>query len=167
MLNSGAVSGMKLTSSTKPDPICEPCIAGKQHRNDTPKTATRAQRVGERVYMDIHELPVPSPEGYRYLADFIDDASRLWVLAPLKRKSEAFEVLKVYVAHAEHQTSCKVLCVHDDKGGEWMSNAEKFWCQEHGIRVEHTMRNEPHQKDRKSTRLNSSHSGESRMPSSA
>ena len=95
--------------------------------------------------MDIHELPVPSPEGYRYLADFIDDASRLWVLAPLKRKSEAFEALKVYVAHAERQTGCKVLCVHDDKDGEWMSNAEKFWCQEHGIRVEHTMRNEPHQ----------------------
>ena len=35
------VSGMVLKSKSPPDPICEPCILGKQRRHNIPKTATR------------------------------------------------------------------------------------------------------------------------------
>ena len=37
------VKGLKLDSSSKPDPICEPCLAGKMHANPFPSSDTRAQ----------------------------------------------------------------------------------------------------------------------------
>jgi hypothetical protein len=140
------VKGLTIASNSKPDPICEPCIAGKQHRNNVPKTASRASGVLDRVYMDLHgPLPVASREGYRYWALFVDDASRFWTVAFLKEKSEAFSAFVAFKEHAEKQTGRKLKCAHDDKGGEWMSNEMKDFCIRHGIVREHTMRAEPHQ----------------------
>ena len=61
------VEGLKLDSKAKPDPICEPCLAGKMHANPFPSSHTRANKAPlELVHSDVHDVGVNSPSGYRY-----------------------------------------------------------------------------------------------------
>jgi transposase InsO family protein len=54
---------------------------------------------------------------------FIDDYSSFWVVLLLRRKSDAFDTFKNYKAYVENLFGQKILILHDDKGGEYMSNA--------------------------------------------
>src|SRR6202041_1505282 len=47
------VTGMKLLNMSKPDPICEPCLAGKMHANPFPTSHTRASKPLELVHVDL------------------------------------------------------------------------------------------------------------------
>jgi transposase InsO family protein len=146
MAKQGLVTGMHLDSTTAPDPICEPCLAGKQHRPNVPKSASRAKQPLDRIYTDLRgPFPVQSPEGYRYWAIFVDDCTRHYVIAFLRHKSEAFAALKAYKQWAEVQTGCKVKVFHFDKGGEWMSLEMKSWLRLEGIDRELTITGEAHQ----------------------
>ena len=86
-----------------PDPICEPCLAGKLHRGPIPKTAThRASRPLELVHSDVHgPLPVATRQGWRYWVSFICDSSRYWAVIPLSHKSGVFDTFKRFQAAAE------------------------------------------------------------------
>ena len=70
------VMGFKLDSNDAPDPICEPCLAGKMHANPFPSSQTRANEMLGLVHSDLHEIGVVSPGGYRYWITFIDDKCR-------------------------------------------------------------------------------------------
>ena len=70
------VEGFKLDSNAKPDPVCEPCLAGKMHANPFHSSDTRASEVLGLVHSDVHDVGVVSPSGYRYWITFIDDKSR-------------------------------------------------------------------------------------------
>ena len=74
------VNGMVLKSTTLPDPVCEPCIAGKQHRSNVSRLAThRSSELLQLVHSDMHgPLPTQSREGYKYWITFIDDHSHFW-----------------------------------------------------------------------------------------
>ena len=141
------VSGMTLTSLSPPDPICEPCVLGKQHRHDVPKTATsRQSRLLGLVHSDLKgPLPVASREGYRYWQTFIDDKSRYLMVAFLRRKTEAFNAFKQYKALVENQLDSHIRMSRDDKGGEFISREFNEFCADHGILRQHTEPNEPHQ----------------------
>ena len=66
MIDKQLVSGIKLDSNASPDPVCEPCIAGKQVRIVN-KTATRSSTPLAIVHCDLHgPMPVATQEGYRY-----------------------------------------------------------------------------------------------------
>ena len=72
------VDGMILKSQQPPAAICEPCLAGKQHHVNVPKTARhRATAPLQLIHTDVHgPLPVQSRHGYKYWITFIDDYSR-------------------------------------------------------------------------------------------
>src|SRR6266487_2437815 len=113
------VTGMEIRSKTPPDPICEPCILGKQRRHNIPQTATRRTSLLGLVHTDLKgPLPVQTPEGYRYWQPFIDDKSRFRAIAFLKRKSDALPSFKQY--KAENKLGCKIQVTRDDKGGEFI-----------------------------------------------
>jgi hypothetical protein len=141
------VTGLVIKSSTAPDPICAPCLAGKQHRGPIPKTATRATGLLDLIHSDVHgPLPVQSRTGhFRYWISFIDDKSRFWAIAPIQCKSDAFDAFKRFKVFAENQTGCKIKRLRDDKGGEYMSTEFNNFLADAGILREHTIRNEPHQ----------------------
>ena len=141
------VTGVTVKSKASMDPICEPCLAGKQHRVAVPKVALhRATQPLALVHSDVHgPLPVRSRLGYRYWITFIDDASRFWLILPLKDKSGAFAAFKQFKAFAENQLNSKIKALRDDKGGEYMSLEWEAFCAEHGIHRQHTVRAEPHQ----------------------
>src|SRR5215510_3977976 len=139
------VTGIDIKSSTPPDPICEPCISGKQHRVVN-KTASRATELLFLIHSDLHgPLPVRTPEGYRYWVTFIDDATRLWALYLLREKSDTFHAFKSFKAYVENLTDKRIKTLRDDKGGEYMSNEFGKFLEEAGIARQHTVHNEPHQ----------------------
>lgn len=145
LISKKLVTGLKISATSTRDPICEPCIAGKQHRPDVPKVGSRASKPLERVYLDVHG-PLPlTGRGYRYWLLIVDCCTRdSWGFC-LKQKSQVTNCVKRFKAAAEAETGHRLLCVHMDQGGENTSNAFKAFCEEHGIRREFTMRNEPHQ----------------------
>src|SRR5271156_4607481 len=140
------VTGMVIRSTAPPDPICEPCIFGKQHRHNIPKTATRKSSVLALVHTDLKgPMPVQTPEGYQYWQPFVDDQSHFMTLAFLRCKNEAFPTFKRFKALAEKQTGCKLLVERDDKGGEFIGKEFFDFCADEGILRQHSEPNEPHQ----------------------
>ena len=141
------VTGLSLQPGPSPDPICEPCIAGKQHRRRVPKTAQhRASHPLEVVHSDLHgPIPVHSREGYKYWITFIDDYSRFYAVGLLKTKGEAFTAFRYFKAWMENKLDTKIKELRDDKGGEYMSEEFETFLATHGIARQHTLRDEPHQ----------------------
>ena len=144
LLSSQLVTGLHLDDSSTPDPICEPCIAGKQHRMIN-KTASRSSLPLEVIHCDLHgPMPVASPEGHRYWILFVDDATRLWSLFFIRSKDQAAEAFWAFRAEMEKQTGYQVKCLHDDKEGGLSSNAFNAKLRDLGIVRRFTMRAEPH-----------------------
>ena len=95
---------MRFESKEAPDPICEPCIMGKQTRKAVPRgPGERATRPLELVHTDLKgPMPVASREGANlYWITFIDDKTRRRWVAYLKRKSDAWAAIQQFKAAAE------------------------------------------------------------------
>ncbi|KAE9384868.1 hypothetical protein BT96DRAFT_752750, partial [Gymnopus androsaceus JB14] len=61
------VKGMTIAVSSKPEPICEPCLAGKQHWHNIPcGPSLQKTRVIALIHTDLKgPMPIMSKEGYR------------------------------------------------------------------------------------------------------
>jgi len=145
MLKHNLVTGLTLNSSAKPDPICEPCLAGKMHANPFLSSNNRATELLELIHSDLHYVGTSSHSGYNYWVTFIDDHGRFKAAVPLKRKSDAFDAFKKYKAWAENQTGKKIKRFRCDKGGEYMSNEFIDFLDFCGIEKQYTVRNRPQQ----------------------
>lgn len=144
ILSSNVVSGLQIDSTAAPDPICEPCIAGKQHRIIN-TTSTRSKQPLAIVHCDLHgPMPVQSIQGHKYFIVFVDDATRLWCLYFLKSKGEAAQAFYAFKAEIEKQTGRQIKCLHDDKEGGLSSNEFNSKLSNWGIIRRFTMRAEPH-----------------------
>lgn len=140
------VDGMTIQSTAKPDPICEPCLAGKMHAHPFPSSEYRASKPLELIHSDVHgPVAVASHSGYKYWVTFTDDCLRFRCVIPLRKKSEAFEAFKRFKVWAEKSTGYKLLGLRDDKGGEYMSLLFQQFCDDEGITRFHTTRNRPQQ----------------------
>ena len=146
LVKDGLVTGLKLNSSAAPDPICEPCLAGKMNADPFHSSNSRAKQPLGLVHTDVHgPVKVQTVSGYRYWVTFIDDFTRLRAAIPLKRKSDTFAAFKQYKAWAETKTNHKIKILRDDKGGEYMSKEFDEFCTSEGIERQHTVRNRPQQ----------------------
>jgi hypothetical protein len=141
MISKDMVVGLKLDSNEKPDPICEPCLAGKMHANPFPSTENRATEVLELVHSDVHQVGVRSHSGFNYWVTFIDDCGRYKAVMPMRNKSDTFSCFKTYKAWAENLTGKKIKRFRENKGGEYMSNEFNAFLETHGIAREHSCRN--------------------------
>jgi hypothetical protein len=66
ILSKKLVTGAKITSNRKPDPICEPCLAGKLNAAPFPSTGHRAEAPLDLIHSDLKEYKVFTREGWRY-----------------------------------------------------------------------------------------------------
>ncbi|KAG2085339.1 uncharacterized protein F5147DRAFT_748718 [Suillus discolor] len=57
LIDCNLVTGLRLDSRASPDPICEPCLAGKMHANPFPPSKWRVSRPLELIHTDVHQLP--------------------------------------------------------------------------------------------------------------
>ncbi len=160
LISKGLVTGITLHPSTStshsntstsspissPDPICEPCLAGKMHAHPFPTTHTITPRLLGLVHSDLHgPLPVQTHSGFKYWITFIDDRSKFKAVVPLKAKSEAFSAFQRFRAYARTKHNLEIGELQDDKGGEYMSKEFDNFCLDHGIVRRHTVRNRPQQ----------------------
>ena len=76
---------------------------------------------------------------------FVCNATRFWVVASLKRKSDAFSAFQAYKAYAENCLGLRVKATRDDKGGEYIGREYHNFCTRHGIQRQHTKPDKPHQ----------------------
>ena len=127
--------------------VCEGCIMGKHHRTPFPKHSTRVTtKPLELIHSDVcGPMSVPSIGGSRYFISFIDNFSRYTVTYMMKKKSEALEKFKLYVAMAETKFGHKVVTCRNDNGGEYVSNAFDTYLRERGTQQERTIPYTPEQ----------------------
>jgi len=145
VLSKNLVTGVKLASQKKPDPICEPCLAGKLNAAPFPSTGHRAEAPLDLVHSDLKQYSVFTREGYKYRVVFVDDHTSFKVVHHLKRKSDTFSAFKLFKAYAENHFGRTIKALQEDKGGEYMSNEFESYLHSAGIVRRHSVRNRPQQ----------------------
>ena len=89
--------------------ICEACQIGKSHRLYFPITEIKTIKALELIHTDLWEpSSIPSRDGYTYYISFVDDFSRYTWIYPLKLKSEALKVFKLFKLQVESQLSTTI-----------------------------------------------------------
>jgi hypothetical protein len=132
----GKVATGLVVKSDAPAPShCEPCIRGKHHCDPFPQCAShRATSFLEHIHSDLHQLLVLTSSGFRYWLLFIDDYSRYFWIYLLRKKSEMFDTFTQFKAMVKKQFDKSILCLHDDKGGEFIGIKWNTFFAQHGIR---------------------------------
>lgn len=126
-------------------PFCEYCIISKQHRLKFKASNSRSVSVLELVHSDVWQAPVQSLGGAKYFVSFIDDYSRRCWVYPIKKKSDVFEVFKVYKARVELDSGMKIKCLRTDNGGEYTGDEFDLFCRQEGIKRQFTTAYTPQQ----------------------
>lgn len=147
MVKNNLVNGLVLKLNSKPDPICEPCIHGKQHRHSVPRHApTVYTRPLELIVSDVKgPMPTTSRQGNRYWVTWICAAMQMQDIDFLRQKSGTLASFERFKAYAENFHGMKIKVLREDKGGEYMSKALAKICEREGIGRQHTEPDEPHQ----------------------
>lgn len=98
------------------------------------------------VHSDIcGPFRVASQGGSVYVITFIDDFSRYITTYFLKKKSDAYSVLKEFVATSEKQTGKKLKCIRTDNGREYVNAGLDNYFKENGIIHQRTASYTPQQ----------------------
>ena len=126
-------------------PFCEHCVISKQHRLKFKTSNSRSVSVLELVHSDVWQAPVLSLGGAKYFVSFIDDYSRRCWVYPIKKKSDVFEVFKVYKARVELDSGKKIKCLRTDNGGEYTGDEFDTFCRQEGIKRQFTTAYTPQQ----------------------
>jgi transposase InsO family protein len=139
-------TGVVVKSNTPALSHCEPCIRGKHHRDPFPQRASHcATSFLERIHSNLHQLPVLTSSGCRYWLLFIDDCSRYFWIYLLQKKSETFDAFTQFKTMVKKQCNKSILCLHDDKGGEFIGIKWDAFFAQHGIWCEHMVKAPPQQ----------------------
>ncbi|GKD85465.1 gag-pol polyprotein [Tanacetum coccineum] len=101
----------------------------------------------------LSATPVQSLGGAKYFVSFIDDYSRKCCVYPIKKKSNVFEVFKVYKARVELDSRKKIKCLRTDNGDEYTGDEFDTFCKQEGIKRQFTTAYTP-QQNRVAKRMN-------------
>ena len=75
-----------------------------------------------------------SYKGDIYIMLFVDDYSRMMIVMFLKKKSDAFQMLKWYLARVEKEIGKSLKCLRSDRGGEFTSKEFETFFNDKGIK---------------------------------
>jgi hypothetical protein len=126
---------------------CETCISTKMTKKPFKSSERRATKPLELVHSDIAG-PMRTPTangGELYVINFVDDFSRHTKVYLMKRKSQALEKFKEYIADVGRPNIICVKSLRSDNGGEYKSEEFNKFCREYGIKRELTIPNTPEQ----------------------
>ncbi|GKB97018.1 retrovirus-related pol polyprotein from transposon TNT 1-94 [Tanacetum coccineum] len=126
-------------------PFCEHCVISKQHRLKFKTSNSRSVYVLELVHSDVWKALVLSLGGANYFVSIIDDYSRRCWVYLIKKKSDVFEVFKVYKARVELDSGKKIKCLRTDNGGEYTGDEFDTFCRKEGIKRQFTTAYTPQQ----------------------
>jgi transposase InsO family protein len=110
-------------------------VITKQTRRQFGKSKFSVTRPLELIHTDIYGPITPYLfSGNEYFITFIDDYSRKCWVCFLEKKSKAFKTFKKFKVMVEKTTGEKIRSLRSDRGGEYLSNQFKSYCENHGIR---------------------------------
>lgn len=75
----------------------------------------------------------------------LDEYTKLSVVQPLPRKSDAAAALKDIITQLENMADCKVQRLRCDNGSEYINDSLKSFCSNKGISLETSVRYTPEQ----------------------
>ncbi|CCA76549.1 hypothetical protein PIIN_10542, partial [Serendipita indica DSM 11827] len=147
LIRQNLVRGLKLDSNAKPNPICAPCIAGKQTRAPHTLPATHAIAPLDCVFIDLKgPINVESiPHRAKYWMAMVDNTSNLVTLSLLHSKDGVLKAFCEFHKLAENQTGQRLVHLRDDKGGEFSGKEFDQYCISAGITRERTIVATPEQ----------------------
>ncbi|GJR87092.1 retrovirus-related pol polyprotein from transposon TNT 1-94 [Tanacetum coccineum] len=125
-------------------PFCEHCVISKQYHLKFKTSNSRSVYVLELVHSDVWQAPIQSLGGAKYFVSFIDDYSRRCWVYPIKKKSDVFEVFKVYKTRVELDSGKKIKCLRTDNG-EYTGDEFDTFCRQEGIKRQFTTAYTPQQ----------------------
>ncbi|MDF3680891.1 reverse transcriptase domain-containing protein, partial [Enterobacter hormaechei] len=97
----------------KPDNImCKQCQLGKMTKSSFKSKTYTSKEVLELVHTDLcGPIEVQSYKGDKDIMLFVDDYSRMMTIMFLKKKSDAFQMFKWYVARVEKEIGKSLKCL--------------------------------------------------------
>ncbi|KAJ0462813.1 putative RNA-directed DNA polymerase [Helianthus annuus] len=127
--------GHVLVTSLLPKPgLCNSCELSKAKHLAFIENNKRASHVLDLIHYDLWgATPVPSTDGYRYYAIFVDDCSRFTWFYPLKEKLEFPVILKTFLTFVQNQFSSNVKVFQSDGGTKFTNHQVQTCFQQHGI----------------------------------
>ena len=129
-------------------PVCRGCAEGKMHSRSFPESLSRASKPFQRIHSDLKSFPVESYHRYKYLISFFDDCSSHAWIALLKRKEDALDATKNFVAAVKTQFKAHVQEWMSDAGGEYKSNEFDAFLKGQGIKILQSVPHQPQQNGR-------------------
>jgi transposase InsO family protein len=75
----------------------------------------------------------------------VDDYTRMTAICFLRKKSEAFEKLKIYKGMVENEINSKIKCLRSNNGVEFTSKDFTDFCSEHGLKRQFSTTKTPQQ----------------------
>ncbi|KAL5768000.1 hypothetical protein ACOSQ2_014783 [Xanthoceras sorbifolium] len=107
-------------SSIHQPKFCDSCKCGKLSQLPFPISVTKTSHPLELVFTDVWgPSPLPSTSGYRYYINFVDSYTNFTWIFPVKVKSEALNIFKLFKVSIELQFNTKLKCLQSDWGGEY------------------------------------------------
>jgi hypothetical protein len=129
------------------DAPCAGCELRKQTWTSFPRSSKCSDWRLWIIHLDLAgPMQMHSIQGSSYIATFIDDYSRHGVVYYLKTK-ECAVAFKKFLAWAENQTSDRLLVLHSDHGGEYLSSTLRSILDAKGIEHKLTMPHLPQQNE--------------------
>jgi hypothetical protein len=130
-----SVEGLKLQDCGENEKFeCEACMRGKARQKPFPDEGSRAQRVLEKIHMDLMgPIDPPSKGGARYVLTMVDDFSRMAHVEMLKQKGDTYEKVKAVLLQWMRAHASQVRIIQSDGGGEFTSTAFEAMCRAMGI----------------------------------
>jgi transposase InsO family protein len=126
--------------------FCEGCVVGKHARDSFGNAKFRAKKPLELIHTNIYGLITPASFGGRkHFITFIDDYLGKCCVYFLKEKSEVFETFKRFKIMIEKNTGTYIKSLRSYRGGDYLSNNFKKFCEEHKIRRFYTTPYTPQQ----------------------
>ena len=98
--------------------------------------------------MDLVKYPSLSLDGYKFAMTTLDDFSSFGLVWYLKRKSDAFDAFKRFVAWAETQSDRKLKAIRSDRGGEFLGHEFDDFLASKGIEHQLSVARSPQQNGR-------------------
>lgn len=115
--------------------VCKGCLRSKQTKKSFPQNSSfSATRALQLVHGYLCGPIEPATSGgNKYFFLLVDDFSRVMWVYMLKSKNEALGVFKKFRAQVEDGDKKKIKVFRTDRGGEFISNDFKTFCEDVGI----------------------------------
>ena len=115
-------------------PVYESCLEGKMTKRPFNAKGYKVKDLLELVHLDVcGPMSIQARGGYDYFITFTNDYSRFGYVYLMKRKFEAFEKFKEFMAEVENQSGKHIKAIQSDHGGEYLLRDFKDYLTKNGI----------------------------------